>query len=128
MQTIISIALGGAIGAVLRFLLSRFIGNSNMTIFPLGTFIVNIIGCFFIGILYTIFDKILVSSEFRAFLLIGLIGAFTTFSTFVLETFNLFQDKEIFIGLLNVILSNLIGFICLFLGIIIARLLFLKNL
>lgn len=125
MQVIISIAIGGAIGAILRFLFSRFIGNSIATTFPLGTYIVNMIGSFLIGFLYTIFDKITVRPEIRSFLLIGLIGAFTTFSTFILESFDLFKDNEILLGFLNILFSQIGGFLSLFLGIILARILLL---
>jgi len=125
MQIIFSVAVGGAIGAILRFLLSRFIGSTFSMVFPLGTFIVNMSGSFFIGFLYTIFDKIIATPEIRAFILIGLIGAFTTFSTFVLETFNLFKDGEILQGFLNIFLSQIGGLLSLFLGIIFARILML---
>ncbi len=125
MQTILSIALGGALGAVLRFLISRFIGSLNISSFPYGTFTVNMIGCFIIGFLYTVFEKTLASTMTRAFFLIGLIGAFTTFSTYILETLNLFRDNEILLGFLNIFLSNLFGFISLILGIILARIMFL---
>ena len=119
------IAIGGSIGALLRFFLSRYIGSINISSFPYGTFIVNSIGCFFIGFFYTIFERISVFTDFKGFLLIGLLGAFTTFSTYILETFNLFQDNEILIGLLNLIISNLVGLLCLVLGIFFARLIFL---
>lgn len=125
MQVIISIAIGGAIGAILRFLFSRYIANNNATTFPLGTYIVNMIGSFLIGFLYTIFDKITVRPEIRSFLLIGLIGAFTTFSTFILESFNLFKDNEILLGFLNILFSQIGGFLSLFLGIILVRILLL---
>lgn len=125
MQVIFSIAIGGAIGAILRFLFSRYINNNNATSFPLGTYIVNMIGSFLIGFLYTIFDKIAVRPEIRSFLLIGLIGAFTTFSTFILESFNLFKDNEILLGFLNILFSQIGGFLSLFLGIILARILLL---
>jgi CrcB protein len=125
MQIIFSVAIGGAIGAILRFLLSRFIGSTFSTVFPLGTFVVNISGSFLIGFFYSIFDKIIATPEIRAFLLIGIIGAFTTFSTFVLETFNLFKDGEILQGFLNIFLSQVGGLISLFLGIVFARILML---
>ncbi len=125
MQIIFSVAIGGAIGAILRFLLSRFIGSTFSTVFPLGTFVVNISGSFLIGFFYSIFDKIIATFEIRAFLLIGIIGAFTTFSTFVLETFNLFKDGEILQGFLNIFLSQVGGLISLFLGIVFARILML---
>ncbi len=127
MVNILSIAIGGFIGAILRFLLSRFIGSFDISSFPLGTFIVNSIGCFFIGLLYTIFERISIFPEIRGFLSIGLIGAFTTFSTYMMETVNLFRDKEIFLGILNIFLSNITGIIFIIIGIYVAKLLFLTR-
>lgn len=125
MQIIFSVAIGGAIGAILRFLLSRFIGNTFPSIFPIGTFVVNMSGSFFIGFLFTIFEKIIATPEIRAFFLIGIIGAFTTFSTFALETFNLFKDGEILQGIFNIFFTQIGGLLSLFLGIILARILLL---
>ncbi|MFN3412261.1 MAG: fluoride efflux transporter CrcB [Exilispira sp.] len=125
MQLILPIAIGGAIGAVLRFLISRYIGSVTNTAFPIGTFIINLSGSFIIGFLYTLFEKIISTPEIRAFLLIGLIGSFTTFSTYILETFNLFRDKEFIIGFLNIFLSQICGLLSLFIGIIIARIVLL---
>ncbi len=127
MQKILFIALGGSIGALLRYILSQYIGSLNVSAFPYGTFLVNLIGCFFVGCFYTIFERISYLSEFRAFFVIGLLGAFTTFSTYMMESFNLFQDSEILLGLLNIILSNIFGLFCIILGILFARLIFLAR-
>jgi CrcB protein len=124
MQIIFSVAIGGAIGAILRFLLSRFIGSTFSTVFPLGTFVVNISGSFLIGFFYSIFDKIIATFEIRAFLLIGIIGAFTTFSTFVLETFNLLRQSEIKYAVLNFVLSNFLGLLFVFIGFTLTKIIF----
>ena len=78
--------------------------------------IINISGSFIIGILFYLFDKTVVPVEVRNFLIVGFLGAYTTFSTFSLETLNLFKDGEIKLGLLNIIVSNIAGVFAVLLG------------
>jgi len=103
------IAIGGAIGALLRYMISgmtyRYLGGS----FPWGTLSVNLIGAFAIGFLWGLSEITIVSSDFRSFVFIGIIGSFTTFSTYSLETFNLFRDAEIKLVLANVLITNVLG-------------------
>jgi len=103
------IAIGGAIGALLRYMISgmtyRYLGGS----FPWGTLSVNLIGAFVIGFLWGLSEITIVSSDFRSFVFIGIIGSFTTFSTYSLETFNLFRDAEIKLVLANVLITNVLG-------------------
>jgi CrcB protein len=111
------IACGGAIGAVLRYLLSGWAqGWVTGSVFPLGTLVVNMVGCFVIGMLSALFTVKLVPAEYRPIILIGVIGAFTTFSTFGLETFQLLRDKEVGLAMLNVVLSNVAGLAAVWLG------------
>lgn len=74
---------------------------------PIGTFTVNIVGCFIIGFLFSLFEKITVSGELRLLLITGFLGGFTTFSSFSLETINLIRNSEYSAALIN-ILGNLI--------------------
>ncbi len=85
--------------------------------FPIGTFIVNIIGCFIVGLLIGLFGKqINTQPELKLLLIVGLCGGFTTFSTFSAETISLFQSGQIGCGLLNIGLSVSIGLLAMWLG------------
>lgn len=116
------VAVGGAIGAGLRFLLSSFVAHTWESYFPLGTLLVNVLGCLLIGFLVARGLDSSVWSNWRLFLVVGMGGAFTTFSSFSLETLNLMNDGLYGFALLNVA-SNL--FLCLlaaWLGTVLARL------
>ncbi|KUO53386.1 MAG: chromosome condensation protein CrcB [Desulfitibacter sp. BRH_c19] len=117
------IALGGAIGALGRYLLSSWVYNKGDFIFPWGTFVVNVLGCFFLGMFYVWgAEKLIISPNIRAFLAVGLLGAFTTFSTFSLETLNIIKEGEIKIALLNIISSLVVCLFAVWLGMMIAEL------
>lgn len=94
-KTIIYIAAGSGIGGVARFLLTRVIQeHAGNAAFPWGTFAVNVIGCFAIGLIYGLLDRgFSLSPEMKAFLTVGLCGGFTTFSTFVHENHLLFGSS-----------------------------------
>ena len=109
MNLILAIGAGSFIGGVFRYLLSVQIQTRTTTNFPLGTLIVNLIGCFFIGIVFGIFNKGQMSNEWRLFLATGLLGGFTTFSAFSNETFALFKDGYIGYALLYILASVLLG-------------------
>lgn len=106
------IAVGGAIGAVARFWFTEFNHVFFERGFPLGTLLVNVSGSFLMGFLSIyLFYKFSLAEELRSFLLIGMLGAFTTFSTFSLDTINLFAEGRVWFGAMNVILSVML---CLF--------------
>jgi len=87
------IGSGSFIGGVARYLLSRFVQNSIVSTFPFGTFIVNILGCFMIGLFFGISEREnLMNTEWRMFLTVGFCGGFTTFSTFTNENIALLRD------------------------------------
>ncbi len=111
MIRLVAIAAGGAFGAVLRFWVSTGIYTLLGREFPYGTLAVNMLGSLLMGFLYIFMLERFVSIEWRAFLLVGLLGAFTTFSTFSLETLNLIEGGELFKALLNIFISI---FLCLF--------------
>ncbi len=109
-------------GAVARYTVALWIGQRWGRIFPLGTFIVNVSGSFFISLFMSFFtEKYMVNPQIRLFLVIGFLGAYTTFSTFEYETGNLIKDGEWFIALANVVLSVIAGFVALKLGELIAK-------
>mgnify|MGYP000898918885 CR=1 FL=1 len=100
------VAVGGACGASLRFFISQLIFNWLGKGFPFATLVVNISGSFIMGILYGLIEQgIIELSVYRTMIGIGLLGAFTTFSTFSLDTLLLFQQGEIFKATLNILLN-----------------------
>ena len=102
----LAIAAGGALGALLRFWMSNGIYAVLGRNFPYGTLAVNVLGSLLMGFLYVLLvDKLALGPQWRAAVLIGLLGAFTTFSTFSMETLNLVEAGEVFKALLNVLLS-----------------------
>jgi len=124
MKHILYIAIGGMLGALSRYFLSKFITQNVNDIFPWGTFVINVTGCFFIGLFYIAFDRIITGPDLRSFLTIGFLGAYTTFSTYSLETINLLREGEIRLGLLNIFLNNFVGLILVIGGIYTARIIF----
>lgn len=104
------IFLGGGIGAVLRYLVSGWAQRLTAGVFPLGTLAVNVIGCGMIGAAMAFFaTPHRVREEYRLALLVGVLGGFTTFSTFAYETFAMADDAEHGRALLNFILHNALG-------------------
>ena len=88
------IALGGAVGSLLRYLVGQAVQRTSATGFPVGTMFVNISGCFLIGILVRQFMNVQLTPELRALLIVGFCGGFTTFSTFSAETLGLIEGGE----------------------------------
>ena len=108
---ILSVAVGGSLGAVARYLvnLSPLAGAAGK--FPLPTFVINITGSFLIGLMIVFADRFEVSENVRMAVIVGFLGAFTTFSTFELEIFSLIRDREFVTGFLYLFLSLFVGFI-----------------
>ncbi len=106
---VLAIAAGGALGAVLRFWMSNGVYALLGRGFPYGTLAVNVLGSLLMGFLFVLLiDKLSLGPNWRAALLIGLLGAFTTFSAFSMETLNLIEEGETMKALLNMVLSVLL--------------------
>lgn len=122
MQHILYIAAGGAIGAVLRFGVSNGVYGMFGRNFPYGTLVVNVLGSLLIGVLSILFiERYTLNPEVRAIFIIGILGAFTTFSTFSMETFNLLENGEFFKALLNILLSVTLCLVATWAGVLLGR-------
>lgn len=123
MNKFFAIAVGSLAGGFARYYLAGFVYRLVGSIFPYGTLAVNLVGCFLIGFLSMLTEKkFLIGPEARLLLMIGFCGAFTTFSTFMLETANLVRDGEMAQALLNVVLSVVAGYLVFRLGILLGEL------
>ncbi|MDH3831270.1 MAG: fluoride efflux transporter CrcB [Gammaproteobacteria bacterium] len=122
MTQMMAIAAGGAIGALLRYWTSLAVHSRLGSGFPYGTLVVNVLGSLLMGFLYIwLIERIAAGATLRAFLLIGVLGAFTTFSTFSMETLNLVEGGQLGKALLNVVVSVTVCITAAALGIIAAR-------
>jgi CrcB protein len=121
MSKIFLLASGGAIGTVLRYSLSGFTYRFVNGVFPWGTLLVNLAGSFVIGLLWGLFELDNFSTNVRHFIFIGILGGFTTFSTFTLESLNLFRDGEIKLALSNILASNIFGLLLVLAGFIVSK-------
>ena len=113
--------MGGAAGALLRYLVSGWAYALLGEGFPWGTLSVNVIGSFFIGFLWRLFDQIAIAPNTRTLIFVGGLGAFTTFSTYGLESLNLLRSGQYKLGVLNMLGSNVLGILSVFLGFVAAR-------
>ena len=122
MTQMMAIAAGGAIGALLRYWTSLAVHSRLGSGFPYGTLAVNVLGSLLMGFLYIwLTERIAAGAAMRAFLLVGVLGAFTTFSTFSMETLSLVEDGQLGKALLNIIASVTVCMTAAALGIFAAR-------
>ena len=129
MNQLIAVALGGAFGAVVRFLVSTGLYQWLGRGFPYGTLVVNVVGSFLIGLLTEalILQRVAITLEYRAAILVGFIGAFTTFSTFSLETLYLIEQGSLTKAGLNIVVSVLGCLLAVWIGLLCGRSLFLYS-
>lgn len=119
---ILSVAIGGSFGAAARYLINISPLAAVVEKFPLPTFLINVVGSFLIGFLMIVFaDKIVVSENLRLAVMVGFLGAFTTFSTFEIEIFGLMRERQMLVAFLYLFLSVLVGFLGVLAGVAAGR-------
>jgi len=124
MSKLFLIGVAGFIGTLSRYWMSGVIARRYGETFPTGTLLVNLVGCFLVGLLfYLMEERFLVNQTVRAVVLIGFLGGFTTFSSFGLQTFTLLQDREFAFAILNLTASNIVGLLLVWAGYSLARIL-----
>lgn len=116
-KPILLVGLGGAAGSIMRYLVSVFVAKYALFAFPLGTFLINLIGCFCIGL----FTNIIPSTNLRILLIIGFCGGFTTFSTFANETLALINNNQYLLAFVYALSSCILGVSAVWLGMWIAK-------
>lgn len=119
---ILSIAAGGALGAVARYLINVSPLSNLLQPFPVPTFFINVTGSFLIGFLLVLFaDKFAIGESMRAAVIVGFLGAYTTFSTFEMEIYDLSRGKEFLLAFVYLILSVTVGFVGVLSGVWLAK-------
>jgi CrcB protein len=124
LQRLVLLALAGAFGTMVRFLLLEFIKTKAGTAlgFPLGTLIVNMTGCFLAGLFLEFAEmRLHVASEVRVIVMVGFMGAFTTFSSVIVETAHLIRKADWLAVHLNLVVENFAGLVSLFGGSVVAK-------
>ena len=118
MQNILIAGFGGLIGTMMRYLLNNAIYKMlAFPLYPYGTLTINILGCFFIGLIASLTEsRFSFTPELRIFVQIGILGGFTTFSTFGYETFSLIRDGQFLLGAANILLQVFVGLFAVWLG------------
>jgi fluoride exporter len=121
-RTIVAIAIAGALGALARYGVDGFVSRRLLGAFPWGTFVVNITGAFVLGLLMTLMTEQLSTAPWlRSALTIGLLGAYTTFSTLSYETYRLLEDGAVGLAAANMLGSMAAGLFAVYLGVVAAR-------
>jgi CrcB protein len=122
LEKIIYVALGGSLGALSRYGITLLSVKFFSSRFPVGTLIVNLLGCFLIGIVFTLgAEKDFISPSFRLFFITGFLGALTTFSTYGIESINLARSGDLNVSIANIAANNLVGFLLVLAGIWIGK-------
>lgn len=117
MKIVLLVGFGSFIGGMSRYLVTLFVQNKVLSTFPYGTLAVNIIGCFLIGVIYGLTERGNMNPEWRLFLATGIMGGFTTFSSFSNETVSMLRDAEYVPAFSYVAFSVIFGLVATFGGI-----------
>ena len=121
-MAIVLIALGGATGAVARYLVDAWVSQAAASAFPWGTFAVNASGAFLLGLLFALAtERGVLPAEIRGPVMIGFVGAYTTFSTLMLESWRLWEDGSVALAIVNLGGSTVVGLVAVVAGLMIGR-------
>ena len=121
-MTLVLIAVGGAAGAVSRYLVQGWVEDLSDGRFPWGTFVVNVSGSFVLGVVFALaIDRAVLAPEVRVPLMVGFIGSYTTFATLMLESWRLVEDGALLYALGNLLLSVAVGMVALVAGLALGR-------
>jgi CrcB protein len=116
------VAVGGALGSVARYLLSTFVLRASGTLFPLGTFVVNLIGCLIFGVIAGAAEqRVALTPASRAFVLVGVLGGFTTFSSYAFESFSLVREGQFLAASVNLVGQVVAGLVGMWAGYVITN-------
>jgi len=119
---LVLVALGGAAGAAARYVVDGFVAERTAGAFPWGTFVVNISGSLVLGLLFAFaIERDVLPAGVRAPLMIGFLGAYTTFSTLMLESWRLWEDGAVVLALANIVGSSLAGLVAIVAGLTLGR-------
>jgi CrcB protein len=121
MKTLFLVFFGGGIGSVLRYLTSIITFKYYNGLFPIATLVVNLIGCFLIGLMIGIFEKMNVSPDMKFLFVTGFCGGFTTFSAFSIETNHLIQNQQFIMAISYILTSVIVGIMAVWTGLLIAK-------
>jgi CrcB protein len=119
---ILAVAAGGSVGASMRYLVYYFFEKNHTSVFPWATLLVNLLGSLLIGFLWGYFDRYFITTGMRLLIFVGLLGSFTTYSTFAFDVLSMFKDGEIRLMLVYLLGSNILGIGLAFVGFYLTRL------
>jgi len=121
-KNLLLVAVGGGVGSIARYLCQKWVSENHFHPFPWGTFVVNLAGCFLIGVVYAAAEKTtFISPQIRLLLITGFCGGFTTFSTFAFENMNLLRSNDSLYFLTYAVASVVLGIGAVFAGIAIIK-------
>ena len=124
MMKLLAVAVGGAVGSTVRYLVSGWAANRFGADFPYGTLIVNVAGCFVIGLFMTLAtERLLISPYWRLIVAVGFLGGLTTFSSFSYETLRLVHSADLLAAFANIASNLVLSLVATWLGVVVARLL-----
>ncbi len=122
-RKLLALAVAGAVGTLARYGLAGLVQHLHESTFPWGTLVVNALGCFLFGVVWALAEeRMLISGETRLVVLVGFMGAFTTFSTYAFETSAMLRDAEWLLAASNLLAQNVLGIACFFVGVALGRL------